>query len=166
VTKQAKTLAQAIAFVKREGIVTQSARSNVPSFAEWVAGEPIRGGWWAHPAGKLIFRLSEAIAEHPDVLTCTLVDGKVTYVHKRLWPALVKLADRFPKARLAKSWQEHTASGAHQKRRVRFPKWVKREVVDAASHMSPDEAAEQLADILPPVAKPRPSGVSRRTRSR
>jgi hypothetical protein len=36
---------EAIAFVKRHGIVLESARGPVPSLAEAVAGEPIRGSW-------------------------------------------------------------------------------------------------------------------------
>lgn len=162
---------EALAFVRKHGVVLQSARGAVPNLADHIAGEKIRGGWWSHAKGREIFRACEALAEHPDVLTCTLVDGKVTYVHKRLWPSLVKLASRFPKARLAKSWQEHTASGAHKQRRVPFPKWVPSEVVDTASRLSIEAAAEQLAPVLSPVAKPRAlrapaRRVSRRTRSR
>jgi len=37
------------------------------------------------------------------VLVCKLVDGKITYVHRRLWPALVRLAARFRKEQLIKS---------------------------------------------------------------
>lgn len=142
------TSKQALAFVKKHGVVLQAARGAVPSLAEFIAGAVIRGSWWSHPKGREIFRVCEALAESEDVLTCTLVDGKVTYVHKRLWPALVKLADRFPKSRLAKSWQEHTASGAHQKRRVPFPKWVPAAVVVRAAKLSEARAQRELAAVL------------------
>lgn len=131
---------QALAFVARHGVVLQAARGPVPSLAEEVAGGPIRGSWWGHAKGKEIFRLAEAVSESPDVLVCTLVDGKVTYVHRRLWPALVRLASRFPKASLAKTWNEHTETGAHRSRRVAFPGWVPREVKEQAARLSVAEA--------------------------
>ncbi|MFI4945383.1 MAG: hypothetical protein ACHP85_19090, partial [Burkholderiales bacterium] len=78
---------QALAFVKKHGVVLQAARGPVPSLAEAVAGEPFRGSWWGHPKGQAIFRAAEAVADSPDVLVCKLIDGKVTFVHRRLWPA-------------------------------------------------------------------------------
>jgi hypothetical protein len=78
-----------LAFVKRHGVVLQAARGPVPSLAEAIAGSPIRGSWWGHPKGHEIFRVAEAICESKEVLVCKLVDGKVTYIHRRLWPALV-----------------------------------------------------------------------------
>ena len=45
--------ADALAFVERHGIVLESARhAAIPSLAEAIAGEPIRGSWWAHPKGR------------------------------------------------------------------------------------------------------------------
>jgi hypothetical protein len=137
--------AQGIAFVARHGVVLQSARGPVPSLAEVVAGGPIRGSWWGHPKGKAIFRVAEAVSADPDVLVCTLIGGKVTYVHRRLWPALVRLASRFPRKDLAQAWNEHTATGAHRSRRVPFPRWVPREVVAEAKRLSIAEAERLFA---------------------
>ncbi|MCI0380672.1 MAG: hypothetical protein L0215_24060 [Gemmataceae bacterium] len=63
---------QAVAFVTAHGVVLESARGPVPSLAEAVAGEPIRGSYWAHPKGKNIYRCSRAIRESADVLVCRL----------------------------------------------------------------------------------------------
>jgi hypothetical protein len=63
--------------------------AKLPSVAGLVAGEPIRGSWWGHPRGQQIFRLSEKLADHPDVTTAKLVANKVTFLHRKLWPALV-----------------------------------------------------------------------------
>jgi len=52
---------QALAFVKRHGIVLQAARGPVPSLAEAIAGGPIRGSWWGHPKGREIFRAAGVI---------------------------------------------------------------------------------------------------------
>jgi hypothetical protein len=142
------TRAQAIAFVKRHGVVLQAARGPVPSLAEAIAGGPIRGSWWGHPKGQAIFEASEAISERDDVLVCKLIDGKVTYVHRRVWPALVKLAARFPRPALAKVWSEHTPSGAHRTRRIAFPTWVPAEVATEAEALSVADAERLLAPLL------------------
>ena len=86
---------EGVAFVERHGVVLQAARGPVPSLAEAIAGGPIRGSWWGHAKGREIFRVARAICESPEVLVCKFVDGKVTYIHRRLWPALVKLASHF-----------------------------------------------------------------------
>ena len=138
------TVKEASAFVERHGVVRQAARGPVPSLAEAIAGGPIRGSWWGHPKGKAIFRAAEAVSDHPDVLVCKLVDGKVTYVHRRLWPALVKLAPRFQADRIARVWNEHTATGAHRSRSEPFPTWVPSEVADAAAAMAESEAERAL----------------------
>ena len=138
---------QGLAFVKRHGIVLQAARGPVPSLAEAIAGGPIRGSWWGHAKGHEIFQVAEAVCESPDVLVCKLIDGKVTYVHRRLWPALVKLSSRLPKAGLAKTWNEHTATGAHRSLRVPFPKWVPSEVREEAAKLSIAEAERLLSSL-------------------
>lgn len=139
---------EALAFVKRHGVVLQAARGAVPSLAEAVAGGPIRGSWWGHPKGQEIFRATSAICESPDVLVCKMVEGKVTYVHRRLWPALVKLAKRFRKDQLAKAWEEHTPSGAHRARRTPFPAWVSAEVIGQAQALSIADAEAALSSWL------------------
>lgn len=139
---------QALAFVERLGIVLQAARGPVPSLAAAVAGGEIRGSWWGHPKGKEIFRLASVVSESPDVLVCTLVDGKVTFVHRRIWPALVKLAGRFAPGRLDRSWEEHTASGAHEARREAFPLWVPPDITVRAKALSIAEAETVLAPWL------------------
>ena len=77
-----------------------------------------------------------------------LVDGKVTYVHRRLWPALVRLAHRFRPDALAKVWSEHTPSGAHARRRIAYPEWVPAEVLGQAERISQEDAERQLAAVL------------------
>jgi len=139
---------QALAWVKKCGIAVESARASVPSLAEAVAGEPLRGSWWAHPKGNDIFLLSRAIRRSPDVLVCRLVDGKITYVHRRMWPALVSLAGRFSKQRLAALKEVHTPSGKHKLLVTPFPSWVPSEIQRAAQKLTEKEATSQLALLL------------------
>lgn len=143
------TARQAIAFVKKHGIVLQSARGPAPSLAEAIAEGPIRGSWWGHPKGQAIFQVTEAVAESPDVLVCKLIGGHVTYVHRRLWPALVRLQSRFPKAQLARTWSEHSPTGAHRSRRIPFPGWVPSDVAEAGASLT-IAAAD---DLLSPFAE-------------
>ena len=144
----ARDVARAHAFVAQHGIVLQSSRGPVPSFAAFVAGEPIRGSWWAHPAAHRIYALAEAVIDSGDVLVCRLVEGKVTYVHRRLWPALVKLASRFDRERLAKAWSEHTPSGAHVAKRLAYPRWVPADTRAAAARLTREQAEADLQAVL------------------
>ena len=139
---------QALAWVKKCGIAVESARANVPSLAQVVAGEPLRGSWWAHPKRNEIFRISRAIRSSPDVLVCRLVDGKITYIHRRLWPALVRLAGRFSKHRIAAVKETHTPAGKHKLLITPFPESVPKEVLKVAQKLTEKEAASQLAFLL------------------
>ena len=141
---------QALSFVKTNGIVLESARGPVPSLAEAIAGEPIRGNWWGHPKGNEIFLCSRAIRESADVLVCRLVGGKVTYVHRRLWPALVRLAGRFDADRLAAIREVHTALGKHKVDISAFPDWVPGDVLHAAEELPSEEAASLLRVVPEP----------------
>ena len=152
----------ALAFVKRHGVVLQAAHGPVPSLAEAVAGRPIRGSWWGHPKGREIFRAATTVSDSPEVLVCKLVEGKVTFVHRRLWPALVKLSGRFRKDQLARVRDEHTAGGAHRSRRERFPDWVPAEAVRAAKAMSVSDAEAILSPWLIFGVARRRSGTSSR----
>ena len=147
------TPGQALAFVELHGVVLQAARGPVPSLAEAIAGGPIRGSWWGHPKGQEIFRLTESVSEDPEILVCRLVDGKVTYVHRRLWPALVKLASRFPRDRLAKVSNEHTPSGAHVSRRIPFPRWVPSDIKEQGAGLSMVEAERLLSALTAALNK-------------
>jgi len=82
------------------------------------------------------------------VLVCRLVDGKVIYVHRRLWPALVRMAWRFPRRRLAAIVEVHTRTGRHRVKTRRFPDWVPEGVRRAAAHLREEEATSQLATVL------------------
>jgi hypothetical protein len=138
---------QALAWIKECGIAVESARASVPNLAHAVAGEPIRGSWWAHPKGKDIFMLSRAVRRSPDILVCRLIDGKITYVHRRLWPALVRVAQRFSRVRLAAVTEVHTAAGRHQVHVTPFPKWVPKDVLASANQLSEEAALSQLSIV-------------------
>ncbi len=70
-----------------------------PSLVSMVAGGPVSGSWWGDPAGQLIYEVGEALYSDPDVLVVRLWLGKLTLVHRCLWPPLLRIG----KARAA--WQ-------------------------------------------------------------
>jgi hypothetical protein len=140
------TPADALAFVEEQGVVLVSAKGPVPRLTEAIAGETIKGSWWGHPKGQKIFAILEAVTESEDVLVCRLVKGKITLVHRRLWPALVRLAKRFPPDRIAKVSQEHTASGRHVNQEVPFPRWVPAEARKQARSLSEEEAIAAMGE--------------------
>jgi hypothetical protein len=131
-----------------QGVVLQSARGPLPNLAEHIAGEPIRGSWWGHPSGREIFAVLTRALDSPDVIATRLVDGKITLIHRRLWPALVCVADRFPPERLAAIDEVHTASGAHRTIEMPFPDWIPAEDRAAAGRLTADQALAQLPACL------------------
>jgi hypothetical protein len=120
----------------------------VPNLAEAVARGPIRGSWWAHADGHKIFALTRAVRDWRDVLVCRVVGGKVTYVHRRLWPPLVRLASFIEPERLAALQEVHTPSGQHVLRTVPYPRWVPADVRRAAKRLTENDAARLLGDRL------------------
>ena len=145
---------QALAFVRKHGVVLASAKGNAPRLTEAIVGEPIQGSWWAHPQGRRIFAVLSAVSESKDVLVCRLVDGKITLVHRRLWPALVRLSKRLTPAQLAQVREEHTPSGRHVSRTVAFPRWVPAEISKQARTIDEQDALAAFGAWLP-QAKPR-----------
>jgi len=144
------TPAQAIAFVERHGIVLEAARGPVPSLAEAVVGAPIRGSWWAHAQGTTIHNITAAVRDDPSILVCRIVGGRVTYVHRKLWPALVRLAVLFDHADLGAVREEHTASGKHRVVTTPFPVWVPPDVHVAARRLTDADARAALAPLVAP----------------
>jgi hypothetical protein len=84
-------VARALRELERDGLMLETD-PKLPSLVALVAGGPIHGSWWGHPLGHTIFAAGEALYDHPDVLLVKLVSGKATWVHRRLWPALLAVA--------------------------------------------------------------------------
>jgi hypothetical protein len=137
-----------LAWLCEQGVVLQSARGPLPNLAEHIAGESIHGSWWGHTSGRKIFAVLNDLLESGDVVATRLVEGKMTLIHRRVWPALVRVADRFPAERLAAVDEVHTVSGAHRTVEVAFPSWVPAEDRACAALISVDQAFAQLPNCL------------------
>jgi hypothetical protein len=140
----AMTSRQALAFIRQQGVVLEAARGPAPSLAEIIAGEPV-GSWWSHPKSREIFALTRGIRDSDDVLVCRLFKGKVTFVHRRLWPALVRTAGRLPPDRISRVREIHTSAGRHATSEVPFPEWVEPSVQEAARRLTEETALAKLA---------------------
>ncbi len=151
------TTEEALDFIRHHGVVLASAKGPVPRLAEQIAGAPIKGSWWAHPRSHEIFRVFQALEESDQVLSCRLVGGKLTFVHRRLWPALVRAASHFTARQLAQAGQEHTDAGHHVARDMPFPQWVPADVMTQSRLLGEAEALRALGDWVEAVIAQPPS---------
>ncbi|HEY1325431.1 MAG TPA: hypothetical protein VGI14_00730 [Casimicrobiaceae bacterium] len=153
--------AAALRFVREQGVVLASAKGEVPRVIEAILGEPITGNWWGHPRGSSIYNVLAQVCASDEVLVCRLIGGKITLVHRRLWPALVRVAGRFEARQLARVREEHGPNGRHTTRELAFPRWVPPEVHEQSAQLAEQEALEALG---PAVGKAQSGSKRRPTR--
>ncbi|HSP13919.1 MAG TPA: hypothetical protein VLV78_04115 [Thermoanaerobaculia bacterium] len=109
----------------------------LPSVATIFGGGPMSKSWWSHPRAQEMFRCLASIED--DVLATRLINGKVTFVHRRLWPALAASG-------VAIENNVHTESGRHEKRIEPGKSWMKRlEVKPLPSKEAGQSALEEAA---------------------
>jgi hypothetical protein len=150
VMSKCATAEEALVFVREQGVVLASAKGPAPRLTEAIVGEPIKGSWWVHAQSRRIFAILGAVADSEQVLVCRLINGKVTLVHRRLWPSLVRLADRFAPRQLSQVREEHTASGRHVSHEVPFPQWVPADVSRQARKIGEKKALAAFGAWVPP----------------
>lgn len=61
----------------------------LPNIVTIVTGDRPKGSWWSHPKGRQVFAVLTVLGDHRDVLFAKLIAGKVTLVHRRMWPDLL-----------------------------------------------------------------------------
>jgi len=137
----------ALAWVRDQGIVLESARGPLPRLTEAITGEPIKGSWWSHPQGRRIFSALRSVADSDEIFVCRLVGGRITLIHRRLLPALVRLADTLPHDRIARVRQVHTSSGKHVNEETPYPDWVTPELRAEARTLSEEDARRMLPGL-------------------
>ncbi len=96
--------------------------------------------------GDEIFVLTRTIRSSDTILVCRLVQGKVTYVHQRLWPAIVRLQAGFGKENLGAIQEIHTSSGKHQVSVTPFPDWVPLSAKEQAERLTIADATSQVGE--------------------
>jgi len=85
-----RTASEALELLRRQRVVTLTPSPGLKSLVGEIAGE-VRGSWWGHPQGRLVFAIASALEDSPEVLGGKLVGGKVAFVHRDLWPQLVRV---------------------------------------------------------------------------
>lgn len=110
--------------------------SEAPSVVSIVAGGPISGSWWGHPAGQLIYQVSESLDADPDLLVLKLWREKMTLVHRLLWPAL---------ARIGKGHTDWQMDGLRQSE-LRLLAQIQRDPTARRDQQSLDSPTESLDD--------------------
>ena len=115
----------------------------LPSVTGIVAQEPIRGSWWGHAKGREIFAVSEQLSVHPDVLVTKLVSGKVTFIHRPLWPALVRIAGS------RDAWQLDGISGVAQSLLLKVTQdgVVRTDLLNEFEAAKPKELAQAVLEL-------------------
>lgn len=68
----------------------------LPSITALVIGAPLSGSWWAHARGNEIYHLVAQLERGAGELSLKLVNGKVTFVHRRLWPLILAAVSQPP----------------------------------------------------------------------
>lgn len=64
----------------------------LPNVTTIITGEPVKGSSWGHPLARAVNETIRALEQHADVVWAPLINGKVTFVHRKLWPALLGVA--------------------------------------------------------------------------
>jgi hypothetical protein len=77
-----------VAALAKHGLLLKQDKV-IPSVVGMITGESLSTSWWSHPKSHLIFSVLSELSEHSDVLLTKLLAGKDTFVHSRLWPALL-----------------------------------------------------------------------------
>ena len=133
----------------------------LPSVVGIITGESLSSSWWSHKRGQDIFNCLSSIE---DVAIATrLVAGKVTFVHRRMWPALLGVAMsrspwQMPPANAkTKDLQErltvfaedvHTQGGRHEMRLQPWSALVRRFAVRKKSLAAGLKELEAAAEAL------------------
>lgn len=99
---------RALAALRTHGLLLLTD-ARLPSLVTLIAGGPVKGSWWGHPAGGAIFNTASELEDHADVDGAKLVAGKATFVHRRLFPALLAVA------RSREAWQTKGLSAAERR---------------------------------------------------
>ncbi len=89
--RDATNLTKVLRAVEQNGLLMQ-ADSKLPSVVTLLVGEPVHGSWWGHPMGDAIHVVNTQLKKHPDIIAAHLVLRKVTFIHRRAWPALFGVA--------------------------------------------------------------------------
>jgi hypothetical protein len=109
-----------------------------------VAGQPLAGSWWGHPAGHRIYRVGERLSDSAVLLSVPLVEQHSTFVHRRLWPALLSVARSHRPWQLARLTASERAMWVRVEDRGRFHVQQESGGIPLLARESPGDVARRL----------------------
>jgi hypothetical protein len=107
---------------------------HLPNVVGIITGERLKSSWWNHPKAHEIFGCLERLGDDSEVLVSRLIGGKVTFIHRHLWPAFLAVATS------GDPWQERGLSEDAR----RLLKAVRRSGVQRAKGPAARELQERL----------------------
>ena len=140
----AASVRRVLAELRVRGILLQSD-PKLPSVASIVVGESIAGSWWSRPEANAVYWVLEGLEQQPDLIQAKLVNGKVTLIHRDLWPSL------FAVAMSGERWQTRglSPSARSLRKRVQRARSVRTDqLVRWESPITPGAAARELEKRL------------------
>lgn len=139
-----------MSFLRRNQIVMESASINgVPSLVKFMAGHDFTGNWWSLPQSSRIYNALQRIRNHPDILVCRLLRGRICLVHRFVWAPLLALSSRFSAGALDRVIESHGESGRHSVTVIETPDWAPPSVNGDAAELTSERARAKLFDLIP-----------------
>ena len=108
--------------LRRYGLLLQQHKT-LPNVVTIITGESLTTSWWSHPKAHQIFARLEQLADDDDVLESRLLFERVTFLHRRLWPAFLAIALS------NEPWQRRGLSAEARKLLARVPVRAKGDAV-------------------------------------
>jgi hypothetical protein len=81
---------EALGILRKERVLSLTDTRGLRSLVGEVLGK-VHGSWWGHPDGGRVYEIASELERSQEVLAAKLVDGKVAFVHRALWPQLLRV---------------------------------------------------------------------------
>jgi hypothetical protein len=81
---------EALAILRKERVLSLTDTRGLKSLVGEILGK-VHGSWWGHPEGARVYEIATELERSHEVLGAKLVDGKVAFVHRALWPHLLRV---------------------------------------------------------------------------
>jgi hypothetical protein len=145
--------------LKRIGLLLLQDKK-LPSVVGIITGQSLSTSWWSHPRGQEIFGCLESLDDQ--AIPTNLINGKITFVDRRLWPAVVAMGlsrqpwqkaglGRVPKPKDVKerllqfAEDVHTESGRHE---TRLKPWSDFARERGVVTIAPEAAREEIESAV------------------
>jgi len=91
-----RELTDCLRLLERNGALALTRSERLDSLVGTLIEGEVRGSWWAHPQGKVVYAVASALEDRADVVVTKLdrrgEDARVTFVHQRLFAQLYRWA--------------------------------------------------------------------------